>query len=383
MKYIFKALFLYIIFIYSFCVNSQTIKLESVIKYEHFKTTAAITLTDEYIFVLDSKTKYIYRFDQNCQFQMKFGGEDYFTLPIDIESDGFNNIYVLDSHINIVKRFDLNGVYTGISAQRLDHPSDLSRDKEGRFIIADFGSRKVKIYTPEWRLSEEFIVKDINNLSYSPTAAYINNNEIFVSDWSKNRINIYNMKGTLINSIGKEVLEQGDFYKIEGIVKDNDNRLYLLDWGNSRLTILDKDFKFIENLGSFGVGENNFRYPQDMKIVKNRLFITDSMNKCVKIFKIEGSIEMFINVKDIQVPLFPKTQIFIEHNIEFFDVKKLDININSKKIDIKEINRDNNVITIDFPVELLDKKVDFYGIYNYNEDIKIRFEKKIRLENQK
>jgi sugar lactone lactonase YvrE len=378
----FLIIFFYL-FLSGIITNSSILEFEKSISYEYFSTPVGITLTDEYIFILDSKSKFIYRFDSEGQFQMKFGGEDYFTLPVDIESDGFNNLYVVDSHLNIVKRFDLNGIYTGISAQRLDHPSDIIRDREGRFIISDFGSRKIKVYTHDWRLSEEFVTKDTNGNSYSPTAAFISNSEIFVSDWSKNRINIYNMKGTPVHSIGREILEEGDFYKIEGIVKDNDGRLYLLDWGNSRLTILDSQYNFIEHIGGFGVSDNNFRYPQDMKIVKNRLYIVDSMNRCVKIFKIMGSIQPFISLKDIQVPAFPKTLVFIEHNIDSFELKRLSLNINGKSVEVKEINRDNNVITIDFPVELLDKKVDFYGIYNYNDDIKIRFEKKIRLENQK
>lgn len=364
-------------------VYSDILEFTGAIEYEHFRTPAGVTLTDEHVFVLDSRTKYIYRFDINGNFQLKFGGEEFFSMPVDIESDGFNNIYILDSHLNVVKRFDINGVYTGISAQRLDHPSDIFRDREGRFIISDFGSRKIKIYTHDWRLYEEFTVYDTDMRPFNPTAASIFNNEVYVSDWSGNRVNIYNMKGVLKRSVGKEVLDKGDFYKIEGICGDSDERIYLLDWGNSRIIALEKDMRFAGSFGGFGKSSNNLRYPQDMKIYDNRLYVADSMNRNIKILEIDVKPQLFIKVSNILVPSFPKVSIVFEHNIPDFDIDSLEINLNGKKIDIAEISQDKTIVTIEFPVELIDKKVDFYGIYNYNNQNKIRFEKKIRLENQR
>ena len=143
-RVIFFTLFFFII--NSIVVFSDFLDLKTIIKYDGFKYPISSTRTMDNYFVLDMKTKYIYRFSLDGSLEMKFGGPDSFKLPVDIESDGLNNIYVLDSHNNDVKKFDLNGMFRGISAQDLYFPSDIYRGDQGRFYIADYGNQTVKVY---------------------------------------------------------------------------------------------------------------------------------------------------------------------------------------------------------------------------------------------
>ncbi|MFW5782500.1 MAG: NHL repeat-containing protein [Candidatus Muiribacteriaceae bacterium] len=346
-----------------------------------FKYPISSVASGDSTFVLDMKEKYVYRFSADGKLEMKFGGDDHFMLPVDIETDGFSGIYVLDSHQNCVKKFDFNGIYMGISAQKLHHPSDISRDEQGRFHIADYGNKKIKVYDDRFQLTEIIHCTDENGNEFSPTAVACSSNRVYVSSWQNSRIYVYNMKGVYIESFGSdEISEKNSFYKVEGIAFDGSGRRYILDWGNSALKIFSEQHEFITEKGGYGEGDFRFKYPTDLKIRSNKMYITDALNSIVKIYSIRAKEPPSISIRKIDVPVFPVMDIYLEHNISSFDAGSVEVYINGKQLEIKERDSRNRRIRVDFPEELLEREVDFYGFYHYNKSLKVRFEKKIRLE---
>jgi len=373
-----KSLLALLLFIFlSFSIKADFLTLKTIIKYDGFKYPIATTRTVDNLFVLDMKTKYIYRFSLEGDLEMKFAGPDSFKLPVDMESDGLNNIYVLDSHNNLVKKFDINGMFKGISAQELYFPSDIYRGDQGRFYIADYGNHKVKVYDPFFNLEEEIICKDEDGKKYNPTACAGSDNKVYVSDWYSNKIYAYSIKGTYLESIAPE--DENSFYKVEGIIPHPDGYLTALDWGNSQIKIFDEKRKLFEIKGGFSKEENGLKYPSDIKKENEELIVTDSLNKRIKIYSVNVKPAARINITNIRSPMFPILDIYLQANFESFDPAKVQLFLNGKRVAIKETDKGDRRIRVNFPEELLNKQVDFYGYYDYNGK-KILFEKKIKLE---
>jgi len=361
----------------SIIVFSDFLNLKTIIKYDGFKYPIATTRTMDNIFALDMKTKYIYRFSLDGSLEMKFGGPDSFKLPVDIESDGLNNIYVLDSHNNDVKKFDVNGMFKGISAQDLYYPSDIYRGDQGRFYIADYGKQKVKVYDSFFNLEEEIDCIDENDKKYNPTACAGSDNKVYISDWDSNKINVYSIKGVFIESIAPD--EKNSFYKVEGIIPHPDGYLTALDWGNSQIKVFDEKHKLVEIKGGFSRSNDGLKYPSDIKKYDETIIVTDSLNKRIKLYSINVNPAPRINITNIRVPVFPILDIFFKANFDSFDPASIELYLNGNLMKIKETDERERRVRVDFPKELVNRQVDFYGYYNYNGK-KILFEKKIKLE---
>jgi len=375
----FRFSFLFFFLLICFSTNGQILEFSHYIENTALKYPVAVTRVFDYVFVVDKIEKSVFRFDIEGNFQLKFGIEE-FKLPTDIESDGFGNIYILDSHDNMIKKFDVNGVFSGVSAQGFYHPSDLSRSVDGKFIVADYGNSEVKIYSPDFKLTETIKCVDGDKKSYSPTSANINGNTLIVSNWNDGKVYIYNLKGNLLTENTDIINKNNIFGKIEGIVSDPMDRFYLLDWEKSSLHIFDKFFIHINTHKHNSVGNKNFRFPTDLKILRNEVYICDSLNKRIIVYKISTQPQPEIIIQNITEVEFPILDIGFESNFNDFDTNKLELFIGGKQVEFEPSPIDVMRVRVKFPIELTDKIIDFSGFYNYNDSLKLIFEKKARVE---
>lgn len=82
--------------------------------------------------------------------------ENYFFKKIEkVDVDSRENIYILDSGLQIVKKFDKNGKYLGLVSQRGQGPGELMLpfglrvSKKDQIYIYDWGTRKLHIFSME------------------------------------------------------------------------------------------------------------------------------------------------------------------------------------------------------------------------------------------
>ena len=103
---------------------------------------------------------------------------------------------------------------------------------------------------------------------------------MFVTQWSGHCINMYELEGKLIKSVGSEGNGKAQFKHPFGIdVSDRNNNIYVCDWNNSRIQILTEELKYQSMLGV-----DLLKYPLDVKVTRDRVLVLARSDPCMFVF---------------------------------------------------------------------------------------------------
>ncbi len=96
----------------------------------------------------------------------------------------------------------------------------------------------------------------------------------------------------IVQVIGQEGVEEGEFRAPTGIVLDKDGCIYVADTDNHSIQKFDKDGKFLARWGGDPSGqEGQFYYPRGLAIGSNgEVYVSDSGNNRIQRFDAEGNV---------------------------------------------------------------------------------------------
>ena len=131
-------------------------------------------------------------------------------------------------------------------------------------------------------------------------------------------------------SIGNDDDTNFQFYRVSGIILDNEENIYALDAGNCRVQKFDKNGKYLQTIGRKGQGPGEFTNPSTFYIDKEAsLYVSDQMK--IEIFDAAGEYKKGIPLENriYEFLITPDGQI-ITHTILSADEgnKKAIVNIN-------------------------------------------------------
>ncbi len=123
------------------------------------------------------------------------------------------------------------------------------------------------------------------------------NNHLLTINFDDMNLTIYDEKFNLvkrIDTINNEIIKP---YAV--IINDHD-QCYVLDWKKHCVLMTDIDFNFIKSVGSQGSNIDQFQYPISGYYKNSKLYVADSDNQRIKIFKSDLTF-----VYDIQLDYMP------------------------------------------------------------------------------
>ena len=138
------------------------------------------------------------------------------------------------------------------------------------------------------------------NEGLSPPSGIIIDKNIIVVDEFNHRIQIYDVRGNLINSFGKKGNGNGEFYYPKGIAVDSEGFFYVADCWNHRVQKFSYDankdgsWSFINSFGSYGDNAGKFNEPYDIATSKDRIYVLDRCNHRIQVFDKEGNLHGII-----------------------------------------------------------------------------------------
>lgn len=96
----------------------------------------------------------------------------------------------------------------------------------------------------------------------------------------------------IVQAIGQEGVEDGEFKAPTGIALDKDGRIYVADTDNHSIQKFDKDGKFLARWGGEPSGqEGQFYYPRGLAIgSEGEVYVSDSGNNRIQKFDAEGNV---------------------------------------------------------------------------------------------
>ncbi len=206
--------------------------------------------------------------------------EGNWKFPSDIAvSNG--KLYVVDGLNNRIAVYDLYG----------DHLTDIKSDSPFGIFVHDgvlyVVSQKGKLTI----MDETGNVEESLNLRGRPIDVVKLGGKLFITNGKRQTIDIYDLSGNLIKSIGGKGTAPGNFVGVflESSSKDT---LFVVDSVNARIQEFDKNGNFIRSFGKFGIEEGNLFRPKGVAYCGNgKLVVSDAITGSVQLFNIYGGFE--------------------------------------------------------------------------------------------
>ena len=149
---------------------------------------------DGSVFVTGFYNHRVQKFSARGEFLTQFGhdgsGDGELHYPGKLTTAG-GSVYVADAHNSRIMKFSNTGQFeASLGFGHLYEPMDVAVDRDGRLHIADSGSRRVKLLTPQGEFVTEWNLPDQPESSFqSPASVTINSRGfLYASDIAGNRI---------------------------------------------------------------------------------------------------------------------------------------------------------------------------------------------------
>jgi sugar lactone lactonase YvrE len=257
------------------------------------------------IFVSDTFNRRIQKFDSAGNHLLTFGifgegfGEIFAPHGLAFDSNGY--LLVADGNNKIIK-FSQNGAfisewgkdYASPQPEDLHNPSDVAVDSMGNIYVADNYNYRIQIYN-----SSESLINTINmidgEIQVSPEGVAVDGSgKLYVT--GNDKVYIYNtidQAFDLVDTWGGSGTELGCLGEPTGIFVDpNSGDIFISEWSNNRVTVFTNLGAVKTAFGTPDLVDGYFYFPQDITIFSNRVYISDSLNDRIQVFNLDGT---FVN----------------------------------------------------------------------------------------
>lgn len=247
----------------------------------------AISATHDQVAVADPGSAVVHLFNtkRKTYRRLNSAGSERFRSPIGVVLAG-DRLFVADSELNKVFALDrrLKLLYTLEGFQR---PTSLAFDPELQHLfVADTLAHEVQVFDQAGK--RLFIIggrgeKDgqFNYPSHLDFAA----GRLFVNDTMNFRVQIFNPQGEHLVTFGKQGTGSGYFAQAKGVAVDSDGHVYIADALSNQVQIFDQNGTFLLGFGNDGDGPGTFRMPTGLAISNDTIYVADSYNRRVQVFR--------------------------------------------------------------------------------------------------
>lgn len=219
---------------------------------ELLKKPAAATVANETIYVVDSKLNQVVMYDLSTgkylgRFGSKSGGNLSGEAALD-EPQGVavfeGVVYVADTGNDRIQMFGINGTFLSTLAlspaangskenekiHKLDEPTDIALDTEGRIYVLNAGNKSVKVYGPKGVY--------LNSLPKTgkPVALSVAEDGIYVADEASTSVLKYDFESNLVYSFGSGGEGKAQFKSMSGMAVDKAQQIYI---GDAKKSLVD------------------------------------------------------------------------------------------------------------------------------------------------
>ncbi len=229
---------------------------------------------------LSSKGEYI------SQFGSQGSGNGQFEKPRSIAVDSEGNLWVADSGNHRIQKFNSKGEYLlkcgskgpGNGQFSSHGPKGIAIDASDNVWVTDYSSRAQKFNS-----SCEFL-KSVSGFGES-SGIDVGGGEVWVSDWSKDKVKVFDEAGEPLFEFGASGSGKGQFNGADGVEIDNKGRAWVLETDNDRVQQFNQAGEYQSHFGTSGSGEGQFSFAWPVNLTsdsKGAIWIADNGNHRVQ-----------------------------------------------------------------------------------------------------
>ena len=229
-----------------------------------------------------------------------------FVSPSGLAVDAGGFVYVTDSVLNRVQKFDPNGILLatwGVSApEGTDPPAGqlagaggIHKDDDGNIYIIDAraGSvARVQKFSADGMSRGSWGIHGSGQGQFDKAydCATDSAGNLYVTDTGNNRIEKFLPDGTFQTSFGSAGKGDGQFIQPLGIAIGTSDTVYVADSGNNRIVMFSTTGQYLGAWGSAGTMRGQFNTPAGLAVDSGgNVFVVDSMNYRVQKFSGNGT----------------------------------------------------------------------------------------------
>ncbi len=201
-----------------------------------------------------------------------------------------SKIYVSDTPFAAIHIIDLDKkTFSQLKQTVLQSPINVTFDADGNLYVADSVAKSVF----QFRADES--IDSYTEADTKPTDMAIRGNDLFMLDYSKSEIKIFD-KNTknIIGTIGREGKEEDTLSLPTNMALDKEGNIYVTNLGTCRVIKMDRSGKVLKAFGEVGDRPGQFSRPKGIAVDEGGLiYVVDAGNQVVQIFNQETQLLMF------------------------------------------------------------------------------------------
>lgn len=253
-----------------------------------------VSMHDE-IFVADPGAKGVHRYSLKKNRYTFIQQKDNKVLPspVGMVADVNGDLYIIDSELARLFRVNRNKTTANeVSlAVPLVQPTAIALDQEeGLLYITDTAEHHVKVFSIEGSLMSIIGRRGKENGEFNfPTMLWRDKaGQLFVTDSLNFRIQTFDREGKFLRFFGKPGDATGNMSRPKGVATDTHGHIYVVDGLFHNVQLFDQDGTFLLHVGAQGQGQGEFWLPSGIFIADNVIYIADSHNQRVQVFRYIG-----------------------------------------------------------------------------------------------
>jgi uncharacterized protein (TIGR03663 family) len=250
--------------------------------------------------------------------------------PAGVVLDAQGNIYVVDTDLERVQKFDARGSLIaaqggpGSEPGQFNQPSDIAVDPAGNVYVADTWNHRIQKFGPDLAPAGSWgqATRDLTNPGpsdfWGPRGIAIDRDgNVLVADTGTNRIRRYAPDGTHLGDLGRRGKQIGEFEEPTGVAVGADGSVYVADAGNARIQRFDTQFKFLAAWPLEDWADRAPRNKPQLEALPNgRLIATDPAHSQLLLISALGQVAARLDTA-VDVPLFSPNGIAYDSEREF------------------------------------------------------------------
>ncbi|ABQ26110.1 6-bladed beta-propeller [Geotalea uraniireducens] len=243
------------------------------------------------LYIADTGVGLVHRYDlinREVGYIVQAGDEE-MSSPVGVAVDGEKNLYVADSVNAKVYKYNKKGQFLRELKYEagFKRPAGIAVNSRNEKFIVDVLAHKLYIFGEDDRFIRDFPkMKKGEELNYPSNVAIDRADNVYVTDSMNFTIKVYNREGDLQRTIGQIGDSPGSFARPKGIAVDSDQQIYVVDATLDNFQIFNQKGNLLQLIGKNGGGAGEFYLPSGIYIDKHdRIFVTDTYNRRIQVFQ--------------------------------------------------------------------------------------------------
>jgi DNA-binding beta-propeller fold protein YncE len=206
-------------------------------------------------------------------------------------------IFVCDTVADKIEVFDFKehraSYFDPQGEGKLRLPINITIDRDGTRYVADTGRAQVLIFRPDGTFIEALGMKD----EMKPSDVAVSSDRLYIADLLNHCVKVYGKTDhKLLFTIPVDASgKQGKLLSPTNLALDQEhNRLLVADTGGNTVQVYDLQGKYLRSIGRAGVAPGMFARPKGVAIDRQGIaYVVDAATQVVQLFDTEGRLLMF------------------------------------------------------------------------------------------